>query len=121
MRMSDWSSDVCPSDLDALKRKTRQRYEKRVFAHLYAGKSSPFFYLRWQRSYRKFGNRIEQAFNDGHHYVANFDLAAFYDSIDHPVLRHFLAAPGINEDTVDFLLRCPKGWKSKIWNNGKEK
>src|SRR3546814_19009236 len=27
---------------DALKRKTRQRYEKRVFAHLYAGKSSPF-------------------------------------------------------------------------------
>src|SRR3546814_4021293 len=45
---------------DALKRKTRQRYEKRVFAHLYAGKYSPFFYLRWQRSYRKFGNRSEE-------------------------------------------------------------
>ena len=105
---------------DALKRKTRHRYEKRVFAHLYAGKSSPFFYLQWQRSYRKFGNRIERAFNDGHHYVANFDLAAFYDSIDHHVLRHFLAALGIDEDTVDFLLRCLKVWTSSTWSNGQE-
>lgn len=105
---------------DTLKRKTRQRYEKRVFAHLYAGKSSPFFYLQWQRSYRKFGRRIEQAFNDGHHYVANFDLTAFYDSIDHHVLRHFLSTLGIDEDTVDFLLRCLKVWTSSTWSNGKE-
>jgi retron-type reverse transcriptase len=105
---------------DTLKRKTRQRYEKRVFAHLYAGKSSPFFYLQWQRSYRKFGSRIEQAFNDGHRYVANFDLAAFYDSIDHHVLRHFLAALGIDEDTVDFLLRCLKLWTSSTWSNSHE-
>ena len=103
---------------DALKRQTRQRYEKRVFAHLYAGKSSPFFYLQWQRSYRKFGRRIEQAFNEGHNHVANFDLAAFYDSIDHHVLRHFLAGLGIDEDTVDFLLRCLKVWTSSTWSNG---
>ncbi|MGJ8482167.1 RNA-directed DNA polymerase [Sphingobium yanoikuyae] len=105
---------------DALKRKTSQRYEKRVFAHLYAGKSSPFFYLQWQRSYRKFGNRIEQAFSDGHQYVANFDLAAFYDSIDHHVLRHFLTFLQIDEDTVDFLLRCLKVWTSSTWSNGQE-
>jgi hypothetical protein len=105
---------------DALKRKTRHRYEKRVFAHLYAGRSSPFFYLQWQRSYRKFGNKIEQAFNDGHHYIANFDLTAFYDSIDHHVLRHFLVALGIDEDTVDFLLRCLKVWTSSTWSNGQE-
>lgn len=105
---------------DSLKRKTRNRYERRVFAHLYAGKSSPFFYLQWQRSYKKFGNKIEQAFNDGHHYVANFDLTAFYDSIDHHVLRHFLITLGIDEDTVDFLLRCLKVWTSSTWSNGPE-
>ena len=105
---------------DRLKRNTRQRYEKRVFAHLYAGKSSPFFYLQWQRSYRKFGKRIEQAFQDGHHYVANFDLAAFYDSIDHHVLRHFLTTLGIDGDSVDFLLDCLKVWTSSTWSNGKE-
>lgn len=105
---------------DNLKRKTRQRYETRVFAHLYAGKSSPFFYRQWQRSYRKFGNRIEQAFHDGHHYVANFDLAAFYDSIDHHVLRHFLTTLAIDEDTVDFLLGCLKVWTSSTWSNGQD-
>lgn len=105
---------------DRLKRNTRQRYEKRVFAHLYAGKSSPFFYLQWQRSYRKFGKRVEQAFQDGHHYVANFDLAAFYDSIDHHVLRHFLTTLGIDGDSVDFLLDCLKVWTSSTWSNGKE-
>jgi hypothetical protein len=42
---------------DALKKRTLRRYEKRVFAHLYVGKSSPFFNKRWQTSYRKFVRR----------------------------------------------------------------
>ena len=103
---------------DALKRRTRKRYEKRVFAHLYAGKTSQFFYIRWQRSYRKFANRIKTAYTDGYHYVANFDLASFYDSIDHHVLRHFLKETGIDEDTIDFLLQCLKVWTSTTWSNG---
>lgn len=105
---------------EKLKAKTYQRYEKHVFSHLYAGKSSPFFYIQWQRSYRKFGNRIERAFNDGYHYIANFDLVAFYDSIDHHVLRHFLLTLGIDGDTINFLLDCLKLWTSSTWSNGKE-
>jgi retron-type reverse transcriptase len=31
---------------DLLKPNTKHRYRKRVFAHLYAGKSSKFFYMR---------------------------------------------------------------------------
>ena len=45
---------------DALKRKTGRRYDRRVFAHLYAGKSSAFFYKQWQSSYRKFARRIDR-------------------------------------------------------------
>lgn len=103
---------------DALKRQTKHRYEKRVFAHLYAGKSSPFFYYQWQRSYRKFARRVHTAYNDGYHYIANFDLASFYDSIDHYVLRFFLKETGIDEDTIGFLLDCLKTWTSSTWSNG---
>lgn len=103
---------------DELKRKTRHRYEKRVFAHLYAGKSSPFFYIKWQRSYRNFGQRIREAFANGYCHVANFDLASFYDSIDHHVLSHFLKEIGIDEDTVAFLLECLKVWTSSTWSTG---
>ena len=103
---------------DALKRKTGRRYEVRVFAHLYAGRTSAFFYRQWQSSYRKFGQRIRQAHAKGYHYVANFDLTSFYDTIDHNVLRHFLMSIGIDEDAIDFLLQCLKTWTSTTWSNG---
>ena len=63
---------------DLLKSKTKHRYRKRVFAHLYAGKSSEFFYMRWQDSYKLMGRTIRDLHAKGFVYVANFDLAAFY-------------------------------------------
>lgn len=103
---------------DALRRRTLRRYEKRVFAHLYAGKSSQFFYKRWQVSYRKFGQKIRTSFDDGYTWLADFDLASFYDSIDHHVLGHFLEELEIDEDTTTFLLDCLKLWTSSTWSNG---
>lgn len=103
---------------DALKKRTGRRYDKRVFAHLYAGKSSPFFYKRWQNSYRKFAQKIRAAYADGYDCIADFDLASFYDSIDHHVLRHFLHDLKIDEDTIVFLLDCLKVWTSSTWSNG---
>lgn len=105
---------------DALKRKTRHRYEKRVFAHLYAGKSSPFFYIKWQRSYQRYGQKVRDAFGNGHCHIANFDLASFYDSIDPHVLGHFLKELGIDEDTIRLLLLCLKVWTSSTWSNGRQ-
>lgn len=103
---------------DAIKAKTVRRYERRVFAHLYAGKSSPFFYYKWQRSYLKFSQRVRDSYSKGYEYIANFDLAAFYDSIDHHVLRHYLKETGVDEDAIDFLLECLKVWTSSTWSNG---
>ena len=105
---------------DALKQRTRRRYEKRVFAHLYAGKSSPFFYLQWKRAYRKFAGRVREAHSKRYNYIANFDLAAFYDSIDHHVLKHFLKETGVDEDAIDFLLNCLRIWTSATWSTGPE-
>jgi hypothetical protein len=96
---------------DALKRKTGRRYEVRVFAHLYAGRTSAFFYKQWQSSYRKFGQRIRQAHAKGYDYVANFDLTSFYDTIDHNVLRHFLTSIGIDEDAPSFRTQESIGTK----------
>ncbi len=103
---------------DALKAKTVRRYEHRVFAHLYAGKSSKFFYYKWQRSYLKFSQRVRDGYSKGYEYIANFDLASFYDSIDHHVLRHHLKETGVDEDAIDFLLECLKVWTSSTWSNG---
>ena len=103
---------------EELKRQTKHRYEKRVFAHLYAGKSSSFFNIKWQRSYKKFGNRLRDRHSRGFDHIANFDLAAFYDSIDHHVLVHFLKELKIDEETIEYLMLCLKKWTSSTWSNG---
>ncbi|NIZ63490.1 hypothetical protein DL239_21265 [Sedimentitalea sp. CY04] len=103
---------------EELKKRTKRRYETRVFAHLYAGKSSKFFNIKWQRSYLKFADRLRHSHSRGYEHVANFDLASFYDSIDHHVLVHFLRELKIEEDTIEYLRQLLKKWTSATWSNG---
>lgn len=101
---------------EKLKPKVKGRYFKTVFGHLYGGKSSKFFYLRWQRGYQAYTKSVLNNVNSGFNYVANFDLASFYDSIDHHVLRHFLRELKVDTDLIDFLLlACLRTWTSSTW------
>lgn len=70
--------------------RVRQWYLKQVFGHLYAGKSSIWFYRKWSSGYKAFNKAAFEAHADGNIFTASFDLTAFYDSIDHRVLAHFL-------------------------------
>lgn len=102
---------------DKIKPVTKHRYRKRVFNHLYAGKSSAFFYLKWQDSYRMLADKVRSLVHNGYVHVANFDLTSFYDSIDHHVLSHFLGELGIEEDLIDFLMENLRVWTSLTWSN----
>jgi len=105
---------------DLLKPKTKHRYGRRVFAHLYAGKSSPFFYMKWQNSYRLMSRVVRDLHAKGFVWVATFDLTAFYDSIDHHVLGHFLKNVGLDEDAIELLMQCLRQWTSSTWSIGPE-
>ena len=104
---------------EAVYKRSHKRYRSQVYQHLYAGRSSRFFYLKWQDSYRAFANRLKSNFNSGYIYAASFDLTAFYDTIDHHVLRTFLKELKIDPDTVDFLLRCLREWTCSTWSDGR--
>ncbi|MBU4230815.1 MAG: RNA-directed DNA polymerase [Proteobacteria bacterium] len=75
-----------------------RRYSKQVFGHLYAGKTSIWFYRKWSDGYKAFNEAARQAFADGFNYTASFDLTACYDSLDHRVLRHFLEKTGLDRE-----------------------
>ena len=85
----------------------RHRYNKEVFGHLYAGSASPWFYRKWTEGYKAFNDSSREAFDRGYRWTASFDLTAFYDSIDHQVLRQMLLAIGLDRDfgklLTDFL------------------
>ena len=87
-----------------------RRYNNQVFGHLYAGVTSPWFYRRWSDGYRAFNKAAEAAFTRGYVWTASFDLTAFYDSIDHRVLRHFLQKVGCDTDLADKLTEYLSVW-----------
>jgi Reverse transcriptase (RNA-dependent DNA polymerase) len=105
---------------EALYKKTKQRYRTNVFQHLYAGKRSRFFYLKWQDSYRSYASHVRANYQAGYQYVASFDLTAFYDTIDHHVLRTLLRDLRVDHDTVDFLMRCLREWTCATWIDGRQ-
>jgi hypothetical protein len=90
--------------------RVRARQLKEVFSHLYAGKSSNWFYRKWQNGYQEMNRAARAAFRDGYQYAATFDLTAFYDSVDHNVLRHFLTDLGCDLDFNRLLIRCLGHW-----------
>ena len=86
--------------------RVRLRYNKEVFGHLYAGKSSQWFYRKWTDGYAKFNKAVREAHADGFTMSASFDLTACYDSLDHGVLRHFLHRIGCERDFCDLFTTC---------------
>lgn len=87
-----------------------QRYNKTVFGHLYAGKTSTWFYRKWTDGYKAFNQATKQAFTDGYVYTASFDLTACYDSLDHRVLKHFLGKFGFDPDFCTKLTEWLEKW-----------
>ncbi len=78
-------------------------------------KNSIYFLDKWQFGYIKFIKRIKQYFNDGYKYVAHFDLAAYFDTIDHNVLVKFIA----KETYLDFgkfISICFEDWSVEKGN-----
>lgn len=86
------------------------RYNKTVFGHLYAGKTSTWFYRKWTDGYKAFNLATKQAFADGYVYTASFDLTACYDSLDHRVLKHFLGKLGFDPDFCTKLTEWLEKW-----------
>lgn len=88
----------------------RSKYDRQVFGHQYAGSSSLWFYRQWSKGYKAFNKAAETAFASGYTWTASFDLTAFYDSIDHNVLRHMLRQIGLDHDFCTELTRLLNKW-----------
>ncbi|MBI3861050.1 MAG: hypothetical protein HY290_04060 [Planctomycetia bacterium] len=95
---------------EKLAARVRHRYLKEVFGHLYAGRRSVFFYRKWDRGYSALNDACRTAFERGYIYGASFDLTACYDSVDHGVLRHFLAEIGCDKEFAGALSGYLSHW-----------
>lgn len=90
--------------------RVRTKYNRQVFGHQYAGASSLWFYRKWTDGYKAFNKAAETVFASGYVWTASFDLTAFYDSIDHNVLRYMLNGIGLDHDFCMELTRLLNRW-----------
>lgn len=65
---------------------------KNVFSHLFSNnvKDNIFLFEKWKEGYSAYKQNIAKNFNKGLKYTAHFDLAAYYDTIDHNSLLNDL-------------------------------
>ncbi|PDS22438.1 RNA-directed DNA polymerase, partial [Flavobacterium columnare NBRC 100251 = ATCC 23463] len=70
-----------------------------------------FFFQPWKKSWKNFSDRSIKYFNDGYVYLSEFDIASFFDTIDHNILFQILKKNyGIDESIINLLENCLETW-----------
>ncbi len=79
--------------------------------------TSLFFFRDWRRTYRAYQRRVSERYSAGMRWVADFDLAAYYDTISHDLLIKTIFPRSMPDDVV-FLHTCLKTWSagSNAWS-----
>lgn len=73
---------------------------------------SAFFLSDWKYGYLELRKALKGLLRHGFTWMANFDLAAFYDTIPHELLLRTIAPRGGNSDLTDFISLCLKTWST---------
>ncbi|WFF72262.1 RNA-directed DNA polymerase [Proteiniclasticum sp. QWL-01] len=91
-----------------------------IFGNLFTtsdAENSIFFYEKWKNQWKKFNENKRKAFEAGYEYSAEFDIASFYDTIDHSILVEVLKHHEIDEKLIDLLQCCLNSWTVSSTSN----
>lgn len=88
-------------------------YNKCLFGNVYnktnKKKNKIYFYVKWQEQWGNFLAQTQRFYRQGYVHLSEFDMASFYDTIDHKVLGDFLRNK-LDEKLVCFLLWLLSKW-----------
>lgn len=100
----------------------RRKYElKTVFSNIFSDNPNNNIYLlhNWKYGYYNFKNTIKQNFENNKTYTAHFDLAAFFDTIDH----HSLTSSVLKKTDSEYgqlLQEALRTWSNTKKTNSKK-
>ncbi len=70
-----------------------------------------FFFKSWKKRWKKFNEISKINYNDGYIYLSEFDIASFFDTIDHHILCELLRDRfGVDERVLTLLNKCLEEW-----------
>lgn len=91
----------------------RRLAHSRRFAAIATTAKSPYFLEPWRDSYDSFTTQLERIWKAGNQYVLDFDLTAYYDLIDHELLRERLSRGSSEEQAITLLVKCLASWTDR--------
>ena len=98
---------ICKSKLHQIK----QFRNNRVFGGFnIQDKSSIFFLSNWKDEHTKYQSKIIKNFENGYIWLAKFDLASFYDVIDHKILINIFCKNSLSEELKKYLCKALEKW-----------
>ena len=97
--------------------KRKKFEEKFVFSNIFNKnvESNVFLYKNWKECYKLYKKNISKNFSSGYIYTAHFDLASYYDTIDHNSLlaEIFMDTQPDRNEISKLLIDCLKEWCNK--------
>lgn len=74
-------------------------------------KNRIFFYKPWKEQWKKFGEKTKEYYDAGYNFLSEFDIASFFDTIDHNILCQILANTyKVEEEILELLSVCLEAW-----------
>jgi len=86
---------------------------KVIFSNILQKDNSIFFFKHWQETYGAFQLKIKKHYKVGLRWVADFDLAAFYDTISHELLLKTIYSKTWTNNDCQWICRCLRTWSSE--------
>ncbi len=70
-----------------------------------------FFYKPWKKKWKRFNEVSKSNFGSGYKYLSEFDIASFFDTIDHNILCEILVNTfKVDHEILTLLSRCLEAW-----------
>lgn len=91
-------------------------YDKVIFGNIVntskaKGEDKKFFYKSWKRKWKRFNEISKEHFSNGYIYLSEFDIASFFDTIDHNILCELLQNNyNVENEILELLSKCLETW-----------
>ena len=74
-------------------------------------KNRQFFFKSWKKNWKNFAKKSKKYYSEGYKYLSEFDIASFFDTIDHNILSQILENEySIEKEILNFLTECLEKW-----------